>query len=362
MRRNVLKIAEELLSLPTAPFREGRVREHIRAFCAARGIATREDGFGNVIATYGPECRGPVLAFDAHMDHPGFIIEKDSSRGSATAQFYGGVDERYFRGSAVRVFTDGREVAGRVTATRFNRAKRIKRVRLALEGDVKRGDVAMWDLPAFRVRGGRIHSRGCDDVIGCVSVLALFDELIRRRVRRKALGVFTVAEECGLNGAKYLAAGRGIAKSAHIVAIETSRELPNARIGDGAVIRVGDSRSIFSPAMTSFMVDVAAGLRKREPKFRSQRRLMDGGSCQATVYQAFGYTAGAACVPLGNYHNRDFARGKIAAEYVSVDDLVNMVRLFAGMVERSRDLPKFLRPRPPRYTEERRALGVRLLR
>ena len=361
MRKNLLKIAKELLSLPTAPFREEKVRQYIKAFCAERRIAVREDDFGNLVATCGAKYAGPVLAFDAHMDHPGFIVERDSRRGRTTALFYGGVDEHYFRGTAVRVFTDGGSVAGRVTETAFDLKKRIKRVRLALDGEVKRGDVAMWDLEPFRLRAGRIYSRGCDDVVGCVSVLALFDELIRRRVKRKVLGIFTVAEEAGLNGAKHLARKGTIPKSAAIVAIETSRELPVARIGDGAVIRVGDSVSIFSPAMTRFMMEVAARLKETEPNFRAQRKLMDGGSCEATVYHAFGYTVGAACIPLGNYHNRDYARRKIAAEYVSVDDLVNMVKLFAAMVERASDLPGVLHRRPPAYTEQRRRLGERLL-
>jgi putative aminopeptidase FrvX len=199
-------------------------------------------------------------------------------------------------------------------------------------------------------------------VVGCASVLALFDLLTRRRVRRKVLGVFTVAEECGLNGAKHLVTSGGLPKSAHVVAIETSRELPVARMGDGVVIRVGDSRSIFSPAMTQFMMHAAAGLKKADPGFRFQRKLMDGGSCEGTAYHAFGYSCGAACVPLGNYHNRDFRRRKIAAEYVSVGDLVNMVKLFAEMVDRADDLPRFLKPKPPKYVEERRELGERLFR
>ena len=43
LREHIVKIAREILPLPTAPFREGCVREYIRAFCKARGIAVRED-------------------------------------------------------------------------------------------------------------------------------------------------------------------------------------------------------------------------------------------------------------------------------------------------------------------------------
>ena len=33
LKKRMLKIAEEVCNIPTAPFREHRVREYIRAFC-----------------------------------------------------------------------------------------------------------------------------------------------------------------------------------------------------------------------------------------------------------------------------------------------------------------------------------------
>jgi len=368
LRAHIVNVARELLPLPTAPFREHRVREYIRVFCRTRGIAVREDDMGNLIVTHGAKYRNAVLAFAAHMDHPGFIIEKDSQRlprggttRRTTALFYGGVEEKFFKTARVRVFSDAGDAVGRVTRTEFRRKKRTQRVWLTLDGDVKRGDVAMWDLPAMRIRGDRLHARTCDDTVGCVAVLGLLDELVRRRIRKKVLGVFTVAEEGGLNGAKYLAMKRGIPKSAHLVAIETSRERPTARIGRGAVIRVGDRERIFHPGMTRFMERAARCISSKDKDFRCQRALMDGGTCETSIYQAFGYTAGAACVPLGNYHNRNARTTRIAPEVISVSDLENLVKLFVAMTKRSDDLPKFIREKPPLYKEERRALGERLL-
>ena len=275
--------------------------------------------------------------------------------------FYGGVDNEYFADAKVRVFGDGREVTGRVTRVASQRKLGCRRAWLELDGDVKRGDLAMWDLVPFRVRGDRLHARACDDDVGCAAILALIDELVRRGVRRKVLCVFAAAEEAGLQGAKYLCARRRIPKRTRVVAIETSRELPQARIGDGVVIRVGDRRSIFAPAMTAFMVDVARRIEADNEWFRYQRKLMDGGTCESSIYAAHGYTTGAVCLPLGHYHNRNFRTKRIAAEIVSVNDLVSMVELFVGMVEASDGLADFLKPTAPTYTEERRALGERLL-
>jgi endoglucanase len=55
---------------------------------------------------------------------------------------------------------------------------------------------------------------------------------------------------------------------------------------------------------------------------------MPGGTCEATAFDAWGYTSAAICVPLGNYHNMDRVRERIAAEHVHLADWKNMVRLF----------------------------------
>ncbi len=361
MQDRVLAIARELMPLPTAPFREGAVRGHITGFCKERGIPVARDRMGNLVATYGRDGKNPVLAFSAHMDHPGFIIEADSRRRRTTALFYGGVEASYFKDTPVIVFTDSGRVHGTVTRIEPLPDSRAKRAWLQLGGDVQRGNTTMWDVTPFSVRRGRLYSRWCDDGAGCVAVLALLDELHRRRAREKVLAVFTTAEEAGCHGVKSVCMRRRVPKSATVIAIEASSELPTARIGDGVVIRAGDRASIFTPAVTAFMTAAAARLRTSDPAFRYQRKLMDGGTCESTVYSAFGYTNGAVCVPLGNYHNRNTRRRKIAAEYVAVDDLANMVRLFLELVGTSADLRTFLNPRTPSFTETTGELGERML-
>ena len=55
---------------------------------------------------------------------------------------------------------------------------------------------------------------------------------------------------------------------------------------------------------------------------------MPGGTCEGTVYDVYGFTAGSICVALGNYHNMDRERKKIGPEYIDVSDWQNMVKLF----------------------------------
>src|SRR6185369_15939244 len=72
----------------------------------------------------------------------------------------------------------------------------------------------------------------------------------------------------------------------------------------------------------------AAALAKRDKRFHYQRALMPGGTCEATVYDAYGYTAAAVCVALGNYHNMDRTKGRIGPEYIDTRDWDCMRRFF----------------------------------
>jgi putative aminopeptidase FrvX len=71
----------------------------------------------------------------------------------------------------------------------------------------------------------------------------------------------------------------------------------------------------------------------QEEKIPVQRCLLDGGTCEATAYQLYGYTCAAASLALGNYHNCT-PEGTIAAEYVAIGDFVGMVRLCVATVLR----------------------------
>jgi hypothetical protein len=59
---------------------------------------------------------------------------------------------------------------------------------------------------------------------------------------------------------------------------------------------------------------------------------MDGGTCESTAFVAYGYQAGGMCLALGNYHNMDAQRGKIAPEYIDLNDWSAMVDWFEAMV------------------------------
>jgi endoglucanase len=359
----VLRIARRTLACPTAPYREGEVIGWVRAFVAARPqLELREDPDGNLaVRRRGvPRSRSP-LVLAAHMDHPGFraVRSTRTRRGTqVVAVFLGGVRPEFFPGARVRFFAGSREIRARVLRTRPDRRGGGRRVTLRAGEPVPPGAFGMWDLPAFRRRPGDpdlLETRAADDLAGVAATLALLDAVDRIDPRRRVdvAGLFTRAEEVGFVGALAVARGRRIPRAARIVAIEASKALPEAPQGAGPILRVGDRTSIFDDGLTRWVSRVGARLtRAYGRRFAWQRRLMDGGTCESTAYQLYGYRCAAMCLPLGNYHNMA-ADGRIRAESIRLSDLVGLVRFFEGLVRHHADAPRAGAPDPLRVRLER---------
>jgi putative aminopeptidase FrvX len=336
------KILQDLLSLPTAPFVEAAVLGYVSEFCRrTAGVSVRPDRYGNLLARYRYRPRNTLpLVFSAHTDHPSFIAQEMLDRRTLRAAFRGGVLADYFPKAGVRFWSKGRQVVGKVL--QVTKAREVQRgpatwqipeeVALRVSEVVEANSPGMWDLPEPFERDGYVYAGDCDDIAGCAAMLALLDRLSRKKARADVYCLFTRAEEVGFVGAIGAAKAGTVPKKLPLVAIETSSELPNARIGDGPILRVGDRMSVFEPSVTAFCNRVAQELSKRRKSFHFQRKLMDGGSCESTAFAAYGYLATGMCLALGNYHNMNQSRKKIACEYLSLDDWKLMVDWFEALV------------------------------
>lgn len=291
-RQELLRVVRGLLEQPTAPFHEEAVRDAIVAeLRRCPHVDIEHDDYGNMIARYRRGSRKrPRWAFAAHMDHPGWVKKK-----TGDWQFLGSVPESFLVNPRRKEF----------------------------------GEYAIWDLPAFALKENQIHSRACDDLLGCAEIICLFLELEAKRAEVHCLGLFTRAEEVGFWGAIQLARSGILPRGINIFSLETSSPRGGAIMGKGPIVRVGDRLSIFDGPETARLMNVAAAHR-----IPVQRCLLDGGSCEASAYQLFGYRSVAASIALGNYHNCA-PDGSIRCEYVSVEDYENMVRLCVALVTTS---------------------------
>jgi len=336
------RILHEMLSIPTAPFAEHMVIDYVERFCARRkGVTLEHDAVGNILlhVRRGDRRIARPVCITAHLDHPGFVADRMLAGNRVRAFWRGGVPVEYFVGSSVRFHVDGTWIRGRVRSVKItgrSPRKRVDTATIDVPHPVSPGSIGMWDLPEPKVRGTRIHARDCDDIVGAAAMLSCVDRLLRGRFACEAYFLFTRAEEVGFVGAIAAARAGTIPKKCYVVAMETSSELPHARMGDGPILRVGDRTTTFTSAVTTHCQHVADDLARADRSFHYQRRLMDGGTCESSAYCTLGYDATGVCVALGNYHNVDKKREKIAPEYVDLDDYDNCVKWFVALARSKR--------------------------
>lgn len=331
------RILWDMLSLPTAPFAEHVVVAHIERFCTRRKHLTcSRDAAGNVMVRVrkGRRRVARPVCITAHLDHPGFVAKRMVTRRRLEAQWRGGVPKEYFRGSRVRFFAPSGLVKGRIhsitTIQRLER-ERVDKVVIIVESEVPAGTIGMWDFPDPKQRGCRVHARGCDDLAGAGAMLCAIEQLVRERSSCDAYFLFTRAEEVGFVGAIAACRMKTIPKKCLIVAMETSSERSNAKMGDGPILRVGDRASTFTPAVTAYCHRIARELSATDPAFKYQRKLMDGGTCESSAYGVLGYEATGLCLALGNYHNVNTRRKTLGPEYIDLDDFDNVVKWFVEL-------------------------------
>ena len=324
----------------------------------------RRDDAGNFLIQRKDRIRQarPIL-ITAHLDHPAFVVvTPPPSTGSAVArhrallEFRGGVNDPYFVGTPIEVIDYAQSRHAGVITTLDSNHKPFKRVTVRFDAPpapntIAAGDVGRWLLPAPRIATRQLQPRlpsgptrptrviethACDDLAAVAAACAAFDRLLKNKAAANVGLLFTVAEEVGFIGAIHAARSGFIPKGARLICLENSRSFPHdSPIGAGAIMRVGDRLSVFSPSLTNELSKLFTAHAKRNPHFRWQRKLMAGGACEATAFAAYGFESTCLCLPLGNYHNMSDIDGVsagqrpaiIACEFVALDDFHSLIEM-----------------------------------
>jgi putative aminopeptidase FrvX len=350
------KLAGRLMRHPAAPYHEHAVRNAAQEICREHGLKFELDRYGNLLVRLQIAKKQRPFVMAAHMDHPGFEVVPSQRNSGPLVRFQGGVPDSYFRqGINLRL------MPGAIPAKLGKRVGKERTFEIETSKPLEhQAEFAVWELIDFRA-SDVIVGRACDDLIGVASILATMIELKKARARVNVIGVISRAEEIGFRGVLALTNTRLLPGDSLVISLETSRELPGVKMGEGVILRVGDKTSVFNSEAMRFLAEVATEIRTRHKKFKFQRGLMAGGTCEATAFQEFGFQTGAVCIALGNYHNcaRD---NKIAAEYVNVADACGMVEL---LVAAARQIPNFrslVGKLPKRLRQMRREAEARLIR
>lgn len=387
MHKRQIQRLLRLLSQPTAPFREQAIATLASAILDRGQVPHFTDPAGNIVvgctspAAYRQLVRQiddePVRLFIAHMDHPGFHGIRWLSPRRLEVKWHGGSPVRRLRGA--RVWLTGPE--GDTADGEIIRARLLTSGHAIDTAVVQVAEAAgRWPpgsatrlYGGFRFRapvwraGKRLYTKAADDLVGVFAILdtalALFAK--HRRSPPPFLGLLTRGEEVGFVGAiAHFELGwlKPARRPLVVVSLETSRALPNALIGHGPVIRLGDRRTVFDAAYLRVLTDVA----EQVLPGRHQRRIMDGGTCEAAAATAWGLPAIGISVPLGNYHNEHFAAvgrsgqtrpaatGAPAPEYVHLDDIDGLLKLCRGLLRPGLDWQDPWRVQRHRLRQNRR--------
>lgn len=390
-------LLKTLLEIPTAPFREDYVIDFLVGLLRENRVPHFIDSLGNILIGEKSEAeavkrltlnakRGrptPIPFFIAHLDHPGFHgvkwqnsdgpqLEK-SRKGSATVPASSILEVKWFGGAPVEDLV-GAKV--RATSRRdpniyfdgvirsFQLAKNKKTIDSAVlsvestsagwrdsskQSGMKSSAPLATDFfggfyfrSAFWQEKDLYYTNAADDLIGAYAILTL--ALLTKKRPLPFLALLSRGEEVGFIGTighlslpfwKKLKSSSKNSANPLVVSLETSRQLPNAEIGKGPIVRLGDRASVFHSGYTQALSELAGRVLPQ----KHQRRIMDGGTCEATAALAFGLPAIGISVPLGNYHNQNFeggpdsrAKNGPAPEFVHAEDLSGMICLIKAIV------------------------------
>jgi endoglucanase len=364
-----------ILSQPSAPFRERHVIQTICRELDGGNVPYFIDPVGNIVIGVtsareyrtllarkpGAASRGePLRVFIAHMDHPGFHGVKWKSNRELEVQWHGGSPTQHLEGAAVWLATS-KGAVGQGEMTEAQLAPTGRGISTAVikvpEGFKKHypKETELYGGFSFRSpvwkEGELLFTKAADDLVGAFAITAMaLDTWGKARPKKKKIqkarsstppfiGLLTRAEEVGFIGAIGHFELGWLPKAKReilCVSLETSRALPQAEIGKGPVVRLGDRTTVFDAGSLRVFTALA---QKTLPE-KHQRRIMDGGSCEATAASAYGLSSIGISVPLGNYHNQSFeggpdSRGALgpAPEFVHLEDVAGLLTLCHALIE-----------------------------
>lgn len=353
-----LATLEAIGSAPTVPYHEGAALRAIGERLGSLGITAVADRYGQLHArlTRGSAKRALVLV--AHTDHPGFAVTQADGR-EGRVRVSGGLRARCF-GRPVRVQVHDDEGSPPIPAVVDGYVPDLDaahnspgHARIRAEGALRPGQWAVLDLPGLEVRGEQLHLRAADDLAGCALIVEALRLLQSEERPFDVHAAFTRAEETGLFGARLIAEEALIPRDAFVVSIEASNSR-FAPAGEGIVVRVGDLHNTFSNEAERYLRVAQEALALAG--LPTQRRLLPGGTCEASAFVRLGWTATGIALPNTGYHN-DHEDGGFGAEIIQLVDVVSGIALLAeAAVAAGADASESWWPSAKRVPDDVRAL------
>lgn len=207
------------MRIPGLSGHEDRVRRGIGDSLKERGIESRSDRMGNLIATIEGDPERPTVMLFAHMDQLGFVVRRIEETGLVRVERLGGVPEKALASQPVTLCVGpGADVDGVLYnkshhATRPEEKYTVARAsemhidtghgsKKAVEkAGVRIGTPVVYRPNAIELANDRIAGTSVDDRAGCSVLMAVAQALKDGGAGPTVHVVFSVQEEFNLRGA-----------------------------------------------------------------------------------------------------------------------------------------------------------------
>ncbi|MCX6078323.1 MAG: M42 family metallopeptidase [Chloroflexi bacterium] len=195
---------------------EAAVADVIRHCFSRRGIQTRSDKIGNLIAHL--PGKGPRVLLVAHLDETGYLVRKILPDGFLQLERVGGAAWNVLAGQHVQIWTDSGLIPGVVGVTPPHIAPGgapadlgrlfvdigVRTQANALALGIEIGSPVTCK-PVFQVLQGRVAAKALDDRAGCALLVHLAEEIFGSELACDLYLAFVVQEENLLVGAQPVA-------------------------------------------------------------------------------------------------------------------------------------------------------------
>lgn len=341
------ELLRELVLLPGLSGHETPVAECIASKLKPQ-CAVQVDAIGNVTASVGSGA--PRMLFASHMDEIGMIVSYVEPSGFLRIRKIGLLDDRVLIGRSVEIITRSARVPGVIgirpphLMTALDDYEKLRHVpawdEIAIDvGTSSREEtealgISVTDPVVFKkdfvvLNGSRYAARSLDDRFGCALLIRLLEEASKLNLDRRISCAWTVQEEIGAIGGQALST-RNEWDIMFAVDSFASADVPGVPIhygpcalGKGPVIRSMDHRSISSPKIAAWVIDLAR--RKGIPLQFGPT----GGYTDGLHFQARGVPVLMLSVPVRYMHS--------PVEMIDRRDLEGLFMLLAAIISADKE-------------------------
>ncbi len=298
------------------------------------------DSIGNITLTFGQG--NDHIAFVAHMDETGYVVDSISEQGKLILKRRGGMLPWVWEAQPALIHISKNSIQG-VFEPRPGYKTALKRAasipltvyagfdtkREALAAGIKVG-ITTVTMPKemIRISQNRATARGFDDRVGCAALLLSLKDINPKLLKQKVTFIWAVAEEIGLIGSAFAAKNLRDAKTVYPIDTYVSSDDPytdetfaNSPLGSGTVIRVLESINFISRENLKKVQSLAV---------KNEIKVQYGMTAGGTDGQAFlGY--GIPSIPLswpGRYSHSPI-------EIMDYRDMNNLINLIKAIIKES---------------------------